>query len=58
MQLLKKEIPSGVSADSERNHCTKNEVSRGFAHICDALHDLVPFAEFKKREKHPWTVLI
>ena len=21
--------------------------------ICDALSDLVPFAEFKKREKHP-----
>ena len=36
----------------------KNEVFRGFAHICDALRDLVPFVEFKKREKHPWTVLI
>ena len=23
-------------------------------HICGALHDLVPFAQFKKREKHPW----
>ena len=22
--------------------------------ICDALHDLVPFAQFKKREKQPW----
>ena len=22
--------------------------------ICDALHDLVPFAQFKKRKKHPW----
>ena len=22
--------------------------------ICDALHDLVPFAHFKNREKHPW----
>ena len=22
--------------------------------ICDALRDLVPFAQFKKREKHPW----
>ena len=20
----------------------------------DALHNLVPFAQFKKREKHPW----
>ena len=23
-------------------------------HICSALHDLVPFVQFKKREKHPW----
>ena len=22
--------------------------------ICDALRDLVPSAQFKKREKHPW----
>ena len=22
--------------------------------ICDALRDLVPFAQFKNREKHPW----
>ena len=22
--------------------------------ICDVLHDLVPFAQLKKREKHPW----
>ena len=22
--------------------------------ICDALRDLVPFAQFKKREQHPW----
>ena len=21
---------------------------------CDALHDLVPFVQFKKREKYPW----
>ena len=21
---------------------------------CDALRDLVPFLQFKKREKHPW----
>ena len=21
---------------------------------CDALHELVPFAQFKKREKNPW----
>ena len=22
--------------------------------MCDALRDLVPFAQFKNREKHPW----
>ena len=22
--------------------------------ICDALRDLVPFVQFKEREKHPW----
>ena len=22
--------------------------------ICDALYGLVPFVQFKKREKHPW----
>ena len=25
-----------------------------FVNIFDALHDLVPFVPFKKREKHPW----
>ena len=23
-------------------------------HICNVLRDLVPFVQFKKREKHPW----
>ena len=26
--------------------------------ICDAFHDLVPFIQFKKREKHPWRNVI
>ena len=26
--------------------------------IYDALPDLVPFVQFKKREKHPWGVLL
>ena len=25
-----------------------------FEKICGALRDLVPFVQFKKREKHPW----
>ena len=27
-------------------------------HKYGALRDLVPFVQFKKREKHPWRVLI
>ena len=29
-----------------------NEVQ--IRNICDVLIDLVPFVQFKKREKHPW----
>ena len=25
-----------------------------FLVTCDALRNLVPFVQFKKREKHPW----
>ena len=25
-----------------------------YLNICDALHNLVPFAQFKKREEHPY----
>ena len=25
-----------------------------FSQICDALSDLVPYVQFKKREKNPW----
>ena len=31
-----------------------SSISHHLALICDALRDLVPFAQFKKREKHPW----
>ena len=24
---------------------------------CDALRHLVPFVQFKKREKHPWKIV-
>ena len=30
------------------------KIVNGLATICDAFHDLVPFVQFKKREKHPW----
>ena len=29
-------------------------MSKFFKDNCDALNDLVPFVQFKKREKHPW----
>ena len=36
----------------------KTKILCGFpyykAQICDALHDFVPFVQFKKCEKHPW----
>ena len=35
-----------------RNVSNNSPVIIGF--ICDALCDLVPFVQFKKREKHPW----
>ena len=32
----------------------KSMVMTRWQDSCDALHDLVPFVQFKKREKHPW----
>ena len=32
----------------------ENRVQRTTSIICVALRDLVPSAQFKKREKHPW----
>ena len=29
-------------------------ILKGFLIICGALHGLVRFVQFKKREKHPW----
>ena len=34
------------------NHVVKQSLL--LREVCGALHDLVPFAQFKKREKHPW----
>ena len=31
--------------------------SRILLFVCDALHDLVQFVQFNKREKHPWRSL-
>ena len=32
--------------------------NNGLQQICDVLRDLVPFVQFKKREKHPWRSVI
>ena len=32
----------------------KELISSGPYYICDLLSNLVPFVQFKKREKHPW----
>ena len=32
----------------------KQSFTSSLNHICGALRDLVPFAQFKNREKHPW----
>ena len=29
-------------------------MNKALTSICDVLRDLVPFVQFKKREKHPW----
>ena len=39
----------GYATSPGENESTKNS---GF--ICDALRDLVPFVQFRKREKHLW----
>ena len=33
---------------------TEPDPSYKITHKCDALRDLVPFVQFKKREKHLW----
>ena len=30
------------------------DLGNKYQEICDILRDLVPFVQFKKREKHPW----
>ena len=30
------------------------EYGNRLSNLSNALHDLVPFVQFKKREKHPW----
>ena len=37
-----------------RRQVLDSPILKGFLIICGALHGLVRFVQFKKREKHPW----
>ena len=37
--------------DAEGNICSGAFI---YEPICDVLRNLIPFVQFKKREKHPW----
>ena len=41
-------------ANSKNNYCTVFKVK----YICGGQHDLVPFEQFKKRERYPWRSVI
>ena len=36
----------------------ENYMNLHYIKLCDALRNLVSFAQFKKREKHPWAVIL
>ena len=62
-RIFTKEIIQPVTSDHENYLLFKLLFGKRvpFQHIisdniCGALRDLVPFARFKKREKHPWSV--
>ena len=37
-----------------RNQSVQRKINDAKTTRCDALPNLVPFVQFKKREKHPW----
>ena len=42
---------SWVDTKKQQALCMKKQYIYEY---CDVLRDLVPFVQFKKREKHPW----
>ena len=36
----------------------RSDLTKPCRRTCGALRNLLPFVQFKKREKHPWRVLI
>ena len=60
----KNKICCGTSyVNPELTHCCINEVGQHKVssvrerYTCDVLRDLIPWVQFKKREKHPWTTV-
>ena len=50
-----KEAQQLVVCQYQKTYWKRNpEITKYFSTKCDALRDLVPFAQFKKRENHPW----
>ena len=47
--MVQKSAPSHLM-----KYCVLMAVLFEYITICDVLRDLVPFVQFKKREKHPW----
>ena len=43
-----------LANQTEETNNQQNQFQLNGEEICDALHDLVPFVQFKKREKHPY----
>ena len=51
--LLSRSVIGKASQKAESKPSQKNFIESGVTK-CDALRDLVPSVQFKKREKHPW----
>ena len=50
-----KEAQQLVVCQYQKTYWKRNpEITKYFSTKCDALRDLVPFAQFKKRENNPW----
>ena len=53
--VTKLQIEENIAMKGKRLNITKEMISVQYGnYICDALRDLLPFVQFRKREKHPW----
>ena len=46
---------SQLSINDQSQLMIKIKLKTSVSNACDKLRDMAPFAQFKKREKHPWT---